>query len=189
MNNGWIAASIKRKESGNLGSGPLLPWLGLHDDNTEEVLKIIRENRRRQVLIEEARKAAKKKERLKKRRERKLITLKPKSKNNMKYHFSVLPKKKRDNTAKSDNATKHLSKKRFQNDTRRFEKRKKFREQSVKKFLRRPISKIKKILQSLTGSQSENGGQGENIVLDDAVQNCNNNVSQNVCKVKCRLSA
>ena len=107
----------------------------------------------------------------------------------MKYHFSVIPKKKRDNTAKSDNATKHLSKKRFQNDTRRLEKRKKFKEQSVKKFFRRPISKIKKILQSLTGSQSENKGQGENIVRDDAVQKCNNNVPQNVCKVKCRLRA
>ena len=63
MNNGWIAASIQRRESGNLGSGPLLSWLGLHDKNTEEVMKIIRENRRRQVVIEEARKEAKKKER------------------------------------------------------------------------------------------------------------------------------
>jgi hypothetical protein len=155
MNNGWIAASIKRRESGNLGTGPLLPWLDLHDGNTEEVMTIIRENRRRQVILEEARKEAKKKARRKKRREN-MMTKKPQSTNNMKNHFKVLPKKKRDNKAKSKNETKHLSKKKFQNDKRRHEKRKKFKVQSVKQFFRRPISKIKNILQSLTGSQSEN---------------------------------
>merc|ERR1712086_397129 len=128
MNNGWITASIKRRESGNLGTGPLLPWLGLNDKNTEEVLTIIRENRRRQVLIEEARKEAKKKERRKKRREN-MMTQKPTSK--------------------------HMSKKKFQNDKRIHEKRKKFKVQSVKNFFRKPINKIKNILQSMTRSQTE----------------------------------
>merc|ERR1712086_957601 len=154
MNNGWIAASIKRRESGNLGTGPLLPWLGLDDKNTEEVLTIIRENRRRQVLLEEARKEAKKKERRKKRREN-MITQKPKSKNNMKSHFKVLPKRKRDDKAKSKNATKHMSKKKFQNNKRIHEKRKQFKVQSVKNFFRKPINKIKNILQSMTRSQTE----------------------------------
>ena len=84
-----------------------------------------------------------------------MMTQKPKSKNNITKHFRILPKKKRDNKAKKDNATKHLSKKKFQNDKRRHEKRKKSREQSVKQFFRKPIKKIKKILQSLTGSQTE----------------------------------
>lgn len=121
-----------------------------------------------------------------------MMTKKPQSTNSMKNHFKVLPKKKRDNKAKSKNETKHLSKKKFQNDTRRHEKRKKFKEQSVKKNFRRPISKIKKILQSLTGSQSENEKNEKNIVLDDAVQKMYQKCTkmyQNICKVNCRLSA
>ena len=65
-NKGWIAASIKRLKDGDIGSHPIINWIGTAESNDNEKLKRVRENRRKQILIEQEREENKKAARKKK---------------------------------------------------------------------------------------------------------------------------
>ena len=59
-NKGWIAASIKRREKGDLESIPIIDWVATEETNDADKINRVKENRRRQVLVEEERKERKK---------------------------------------------------------------------------------------------------------------------------------
>ena len=92
-NKGWIAASIQRKEKGDLGSIPIIDWIFTKKTNTKEQLQKVRENRRRQVIIEQERKEKMKAAQRKKRLARKLKQQTNES--TVKRHFKPIKIKKR----------------------------------------------------------------------------------------------
>ena len=113
-NKGWIAASIKRLKDGDIGSHPIMDWIGTAETNDNEKLRRVRENRRRQILLEQEREENKKAERKKKRREKKLNPHSTTNDPSIKQHYKVVQKTKR--------KTKHTIQKRLENDSRKKER-------------------------------------------------------------------
>ena len=110
-NKGWIAASIKRREKGDLGSIPIIDWVATEDKtNDAEKINRVKENRRRQVLVEEERKEQKKAKQRQKRQSKKAKTNQNKNKPTVKSHFKTVKKKQR--------KLKHVTKKRLENEPR-----------------------------------------------------------------------
>ena len=50
MIKGWIAASMKHLEDGDLGNAPILPWLSQEDTNPPNRIKRIKLFRRKNIL-------------------------------------------------------------------------------------------------------------------------------------------
>ena len=73
-NKGWIAASIKRRENGDLGSIPIIDWVATEETNDADKINRVKENRRQQVLVEEERKERKKAKQRQKRQNKKSKT-------------------------------------------------------------------------------------------------------------------
>ena len=60
-NRSWIAASIKRKEEGDLGNYPIIPWIATYNQNSTETIKRVLDLRRRRILKEAEQKRNKRK--------------------------------------------------------------------------------------------------------------------------------
>ena len=76
MNKGWIAASMKRLEDGDLGNAPILPWLSQEEINPPDCIKRIKFFRRQNILRAYERKE---KEKLRKKQQKQKESTMPKS--------------------------------------------------------------------------------------------------------------
>lgn len=114
-NKGWIVASIKRLKDGDLGSYPIMNWIGTAETNDNEKLKKVRENRRKQILREQEREENRKAERKRKGQGK---TLKLNSKPTdipITHHYKIIQKTKQ--------KAKHTIKKKLENNSRKKERR------------------------------------------------------------------
>ena len=145
-NKGWIAASIKRLKDGDLGSYPIMDWIGTAETNDNEKLKRVRENRRKQILLEQEREENRKAARKKKRREKKLRLNSNSKDKPITKHYKVVQKTKR--------KAKHTVKKNLENDSRKKERRRKqtqkTKQPKILPYLKKSLRKIKtKIMSSV----------------------------------------
>ena len=106
-NKGWIAASIKRREKGDLGSIPIIDWVATEETNDAEKINRVKENRRQQVIVEEERKEQKKAEQRRKQQNKKSNKNQNSNEPTVKKHFKTVRNKKQ--------KLKHITKKRLEN--------------------------------------------------------------------------
>ena len=144
-NKGWIAASIKRREKGDLGSIPIIDWVATEETNDADKINRVKENRRRQVLVEEERKERKKAKQRQKRQNKKSKTNQNKNEPTVKSHFKTVKKKQR--------KLKHVTKKRLENEPRQKKrKRNETKDKTQPKLFPYIMQRLKNVKEKIVSS-------------------------------------